>query len=386
MKTRPTLSVLFDWDAVIRNRHSGFYTFGSGLIDALTRITEDVQITLFYQKRYAPVSMEFLSNLDTRQCSRLRSKECPFKFRWIERLWEILDLPSLEFLAGYHGIYHCFHHFMPRSFGGTKILTVHDLRRYRLSFLYEGSRLSPFERAVKRADLFICVSHATKKDLCSIFGIREDLVHVIHLAVPSNFVCTKDQLTAMKRVLDQKGIKPKRYLVAFSSKDRRKNIVNITKAFEEAYKRLPRDTKLVIIGRINKQDRSVVKKIKNVVSLGEVDHVYPWLRFSAGLVFTSLYEGFGLPILEAFSARVPVITSNCSSMPEVASDAAIIVDPEDVRAISEAVLALFQNRLMADELVRKGERRLKDFSWEKSASMTYKLYKRCMQGPLPKQS
>ncbi len=386
MKTRPNQRVLFDWDAVIRNRHSGFYTFGTGFIDAISRITKDVQITLFYQKRYASASMEFLSNLNTLQCSRLTSKECPFKFRWLEMLWQIIDFPSLEFLAGHHGIYHCFHHFMPRSFGGTKILTVHDLRRYRLSFLYEGSRLSPFERAVKRADLFICVSHATKKDLCSIFGIREDLVHVIHLAVPSDIVCTSDQMTAVKKLLKEKGIKPKRYLVAFSSKDRRKNIVNITKAFEEAHKRLPKETKLVIIGRINKQDRDIVKKMKNVVSVGEVAHVYPWLVFSAGLVFTSLYEGFGLPILEAFAARVPVITSNCSSMPEVASDAAIIVDPKDTRAISEAVLALFQNRLRADELVRKGVRRLRDFSWEKSASLTYELYKRYMQGPLPKQS
>lgn len=376
------LSVLFDWDAVVRNPYSGFYTFGTGLINEFSNLNLPVDMTLFFQKRYKRQTDTFFQKLSRQQQARLNLKSTCIKFRWLESIWEILAIPSLESIAGHYQMYHCFHHFMPRKFKGVKILTVHDLRRYKLPHLYPRSRLRPFERAVKRANHFICVSEATKKDLCSTFDINKGRVDVVHLATNIN-VMTEDARNAklyVRRELKKRGIPQLPYLLAFSSKDRRKNISVIARAFDLARKATGQDIMLLIIGSINLIDKKEISKIDNVFWLGEVEEVYPWLYQSQTLVFTSLYEGFGLPILEAFTAKVPVITSNCSSMPEVAGEAALLVDPRNIRDISEGIKTVCMDKNLRNELVAKGEKRAKEFSWEKSARQTFEIYQKVFNG------
>ena len=374
------INVLFDWDAVVRNPHSGFYTFGTNLISGLTALEENLSLTLFFQARYQGISKRFLTGLTECQRNRIRTRKCLFKFRWIERLWQLFPVPSLEALAGNHELYHCFHHFMPPRFSGQKILTVHDLRRYRLPHLYRRSNLLPFELAVKRADHFICVSNATKRDLCSIFNVNPRAVDVVHLAC-------NEKLTRMKQSirgededpLKTSGIKCKRFLLAFSSKDRRKNVISIARAFDLVRESLPQGTVLVIIGKLRRDEKAKLESFSMVYQVGEVDNVYPWLSQSYGLVFASLYEGFGLPILEAFSTRTPVITSNCSSMPEVAGDAAILVNPRDIREMADAIQRLCLDEEIRKELIRRGSKRIKQFSWEKNAKKTLELYRRILK-------
>ena len=374
------INVLFDWDAVVRNPHSGFYTFGTNLISGLTALEENLSLTLFFQARYQGISKRFLTGLTECQRNRIRTRKCPFKFRWIERLWQLFPIPSLEALAGNHELYHCFHHFMPPRFSGLRILTVHDLRRYRLPHLYRRSNLLPFELAVKRADHFICVSNATKRDLCSIFQVNPKDVDVVHLACNPKVTGEKQSVRSEnENFLKTSGIKCKRFLLAFSSKDRRKNVLSIARAFDLARESLPQGTALVIIGRLNREEKAKIESISMVYSVGEVDDVYSWLSQGYGLVFASLYEGFGLPILEAFSTRTPVITSNCSSMPEVAGDAALLVDPRDIREMAEAIKRLCLDEGLREELIERGSKRLKGFSWQKSAKQTLEVYRRLMK-------
>ncbi len=373
------INVLFDWDAVVRNPYSGFYTFGTNLVNGLAALEDNLSLTLFFQTRYQDQSKRFITRLDECQRKRIRTRKCPFKFRWIERLWQLFPIPSLEALAGNHELYHCFHHFMPPRFSGLKILTVHDLRRYRLPHLYRRSNLLPFELAVKRADYFICVSNATKRDLCSIFQVNPNDVDVVHLACNPKLIGEKQSVRSDKEnFLKTRGIMCKRFLVAFSSKDRRKNVISIARAFDLARKSLPQATALVIIGKLNREEKTKLESISMVYTVGEVEDVYPWLSQSYGLVFVSLYEGFGLPILEAFSTRTPVITSNCSSMPEVAGDAAILVNPNDIKEIAEAIKRLCVDEELREELIRRGNRRLKQFSWIKSAKQTFEVYRRLL--------
>ena len=102
----------------------------------------------------------------------------------------------------------------------------------------------------------------------------------------------------------------------------------------------------------------------------------PWLIGCGGLVFASLYEGFGLPILEAFASGVPVITSGCSSMPEVAGDAAILVDPGNTDSIAAGITTLCNDPESAGPLVNLGYQRLNDFYWRRTAEKTMELYQR----------
>ncbi len=369
------IKVLFDWDAVIRNEYSGFFTFGKGLVEAISKAdNQGLKFTLMYQKRYAKASRKVLKSLSaSRGAMPFNHKEVTVKFRWLEGLWNIIPYPRLETLAGAHHIYHCFHHFMPPKFNGIKLLTVHDLRRYRLPQLYKKSNLKPFEAALKRADHFVCVSKATKRDLCSIFDIPDTKVDVVHLATSS---LLKEATKPVGQALSRLGVKEGRYFVCFSSKDKRKNVSRICQAFHVAQREFSQKLALIVIGKIDKEEMEKVQAIQGVHCIGPVEQVHPWLSGSIGLAFASLYEGFGLPILEAFQAGVPVITSKTSSMPEVAGEAALLVDPYDINDIAQAMIQLGNSRELRKRLASKGEKRLQCFSWEKSADQMVSLYKR----------
>jgi alpha-1,3-rhamnosyl/mannosyltransferase len=102
------------------------------------------------------------------------------------------------------------------------------------------------------------------------------------------------------------------------------------------------------------------------------------MKRATALVFPSLLEGFGLPVLEAFAAGTPVITSNISSLPEVAGDAAIMVDPFDTQAISEAMLDIINDEELANTLKKKGTQRAKEYTWDRTAAMTIEVYRQVL--------
>ena len=373
------MRIAFDLDAAIRNRYSGFYTFATGLLKGIDHLEERPEMVLLFQKRYEELARGITGGLGTWAVP----KPCPFKFRWLQNLWQFMPFPSMDCLVGGFDVYHCFHHFMPPQLAKPGLLTVHDLRRYCLPELYTKSRLKPFETAVKRADYFIAVSEAAKEDLCRIFNVSPERVDVVHLACSHERPgLNMEQRKQLKKELFS-GNKPSfsDYLVAISSKDPRKNIKKIVQAFEAARPALPKETGLVILGRLPSPFRS---SSRHIFTPGLVDDIIPWLVCSRGLIFTSLYEGFGLPVLEGFTAGTPVITSNCSSMPEVAGDAALLVDPYDVRQIRDAIKTVMLDKQAAKALTGAGCRRLKAFSWEKAAAKTVRIYERLIDGDLKK--
>ena len=368
------MKVVFDLDAALRNRYSGFYTFASGLLRGINLLQERPDMILLFQKRYEKEAGNIVSGLG----AWAEPRPCPFRFRWIENLWRFLPRPSMKSLAGEFDLFHCFHHFMPSQKTKPRLLTIHDLRRYRLPEMYPGSRLRPFETAVKRADHFIAVSESTRKDLCRIFDIDPGRVDVVHLACGRKIpALDKRRIEEMKRrLIERYGLKFENYLICFSSKDRRKNIKRTTEAFKAALSDLPEGMGLVIVGRL---PPSLEINSQYIFTPGPVDDIIPWLVSSNGLIFTSLYEGFGLPILEGFQAGIPVITSNCSSMPEVSGDAAILVDPYDARQIRDAINTIVLDKNAARSLVDAGRKRLEHFSWKKTAEKTAAIYQKLVR-------
>ncbi len=370
------MRVLFELDAALRNRYSGFYTFASGLINAMDRLDNPPKMVFLYQKRYKRLAEEMLAGLGPWATGRA----CPFKFRWIQNLWNISLMPSIQRIGGCFDLYHCFHHFMPPRAPGPRLLTVHDLRRYVLPELYPKSSTRRFETAVSRADHFLTISQASKRDLCRIFDISSERVDVVPLGCSmKTHECSQDEIDRMKQELRQQYNLPfTNYLVVFSSSDARKNIRRTADAFKTALPDLPENTGLVILGAL---PSSFTNNSNDIFTPGTVGDIIPWLVCSRGLVFASLYEGFGLPILEGFAAGVPVITSNCSSMPEVAGDAALLVDPGDTRQIRDAIKTLLNDDSTVRSLVKAGKRRLRKFRWKRSAEATVKIYKRlCRTG------
>ncbi len=370
--------VVFDLDAVLRNRYSGFYTFGRGFLNGMDALESQPEMVLLYQKKFHDRADEIVRSLGRWAIP----KPSGLKFRWLQAAWDIIPYPPLRFIAGPHDLYHCFHNFMPpRRPQSPYILTVHDLRRYVLPELYTSSKLDRFERAVSIADHFIAVSHSTQKDITSFLGVPEERIDVVHLACdisPEKIDRLKQngQCPEIRKFLAPRH---ERYLVALSSRDKRKNIQRIANAFLCALDQAGvSNVALVILGRLPESIK--LPHNENIIAAGEVKDMTPWLAFSSGLVFASLYEGFGLPVLEGFAAGVPVITSDISSMPEVAGNAAVLVDPRDVREIRDAIVMLLSDPNAANERRQAGRNRLKHFSWEKTACKTVEVYRKIFSG------
>lgn len=373
------MKIAFDFNAVTTNRFSGFHSFGMGLLKGFSLLPEKPELLLFCPSRLPQHILEPLADFS----EFAKIKQTRIKIRWLENLWQHSNHPNLQRFTGEFDAYHCFHHLMPPTKGKPRILTIHDLRRYKLPHLYEKSKLKLFERAIRLADHYVAVSTATKNDLCEIFDIVPEKVDVVHLAADEGFhpfsIAEKD--AAIKRLSSAIGQPLTNYIIAFSSSDKRKNISRITKSFLRAKTKIPSHVKLLIIGALPKDDESLNELIRadggsNIIALGTVVDIRDLLGCADTLVFASLYEGFGIPILEAFASGVPVITSNCSSMPEVAGNAAILVDPLCEASIAEALQQVCNNSALRENLIIQGSKKLQQFSWAKTAKDTFKVYKK----------
>jgi len=375
------MRVAFDLDPILTHRFSGFYAYGIGLLQGFKALEEKPELLLFHSRRF-PEQVKLLRNSlgDWAQ-----SKPTSIKMRLLEDFWRFGRRPRLEYFTGPFDIYHCCHHLMPPTKNKPRILTVYDLRRYKLPQLYTKSKLQRFELAVKRADHFIAISHATKDDLCEVFNIAPCRVDVVYLAADEHFSVPdeSEKYSTRQKLSKQLGIELDNYIITFSSPDRRKNICRTIKAFIAAKKDLPDKLKLLVVGNLPKNDDQLESLLnpsldKRVYYTGTVDDITNLLRCSTGLVFASLYEGFGIPILEAFSCGVPVITSNCSSMPEVAGDAALYVDPYDTSSIAKAIVKITNNTETREKLINLGLQRLRNFNWRKTAEQTLEVYKKLL--------
>jgi len=377
------LRVAFDINPTLVNRYSGFYAVGKGLLDGFEQLDEKPEYLLFYSRQYSDEANRIKSSLG----DWAKLKPTLSKMRWLKDIWSISKFPKLEFYTKDFDIYHGLHHMMPPTRGKIRVMTVHDLRRYVLPDLYVKSKLGPFELAVNRADHFIAVSESTKKDLCNIFGVPRDKVDVVHLAASYVFdsIGESEKISTKKLLSDKYDICLENYLIVFSSPDKRKNIGRIINAFMMSQQKMRKNFKLVIVGNLPKDDKIFKELAVNDISdsvliTGPIDDIKDIFSCADGLVFASLYEGFGIPILEAFGCGVPVITSDRSSMPEVAGDAALLVDPYDISAVSQAMIELSNNDALRKDLIERGYLRDRKFTWKQSAEKTLQVYKKLCNG------
>jgi glycosyltransferase involved in cell wall biosynthesis len=373
------MRIAFDFNPILVNRFSGFHAFGTGLLQGFEGLEEKPEFLLFHSRRFSEQAKFIKERLG--HWAQLRATSV--KMRWLENLWQYSNYPKLQHFTGEFDIYHCSHHLMPPTKNKPRILTIYDLRRYKMPELYQKSKLHLFESALKRADHIIAISEATKKDICGVFEIPDEKVDVIYMAASTTFkpVPEPEKGKIKKQLAEEIGTQLENYLVVFSSPDKRKNIRRTIEAFLLAQGHLPDNFKLVVVGNLPKDDE-IFKSIafsevaNNIIITGPVEKIQNLLCCAKGLVFASLYEGFGIPILEAFACGVPVITSDCSSMPEVAGDAALYVDPYSIDSIAQAIVKVCVEVETRERLINFGLRRHQEFSWQKTAAKTVKVYKK----------
>jgi len=231
--------------------------------------------------------------------------------------------------------------------------------------------------AVKRADHVVCISEQTRKDLVDIFNINPDNTSVVHLG----FSLTQCEIGRNTETASN----DRPYLLYVGSRSGYKNFEGFIRAFT-SNGRLRNDFDVVAFGGGAFGARELSLFVELGVPVGCVRHeagddarLATLYRGAAMFVYPSLYEGFGIPPLEAMSFDCPVVCSNTSSMPEVVGDAALFFDPSDVSSIESALVELAGSADLRDTLIARGRERIKRFSWKRCAEETVDIYKKVLR-------
>ena len=253
-----------------------------------------------------------------------------------------------------------------------KVMVLHDLSSLRLDGIYPGyfltRRLGAVRQGIERADWIVVYSKVTQADLCELFSFPKEKCKIIPLGVDAGFFGRKAPESPY----------PQPYFFSNGMIQPRKNFVALAKAFYAALKEADLPHHLLIAGgdgwkaeEIKKEIQSIDKENK-IQLLGYVSRqkLAALYQNAEAFLFPSLYEGFGLPVLEAMAASTPVLTSDVSALPEVAGDAAVLVDPNNILAIKEGILRLAADSELTSQLRRKGKNRAVQYSFAKTAQET----------------
>ena len=266
------------------------------------------------------------------------------------------------------------------------VVTIHDLIPIRMPEVMTGkSRRSMYyllnKLAVNNADAILVPSSSTKYDVIDIFRCSEGKVHVIPHALDDVFFNIRSRSSHTC-----KGLHPEeRYLLGIGNHKPHKNLVKLLKAF--AITRKDVESKLVLIGTedsLSSEIRAIIDKLgikKEVFFSGKLTDAELINLYSGALafIFPSVYEGFGLPPLEAMACGVPVACSNSASLPEVVGDSALLFDPYTVDSIADAIIKITFDQKLRSSLTEKGRRRVRNFSWDSTATNILEVYNKIIR-------
>jgi len=310
---------------------------------------------------------------------QLAIRNLPLSDDWLARLWHRLRLPiPVETITGSLDVFYSPDFVLPPTRRTTRaLLTVHDL-----SFLHYPEAFVPalrrylervVPRSIARADLVLADSAHTRSDIVSLLGVPPDRVQVLYSGVPPGFR-PQPELGEGERLRARYGLGDGRYVLSVGTLQPRKNYVRLIRAFANLEpETVEPKTQLVIGGGRGWLYQDIFAEAERhgdrVRILGFVDEAdLPALYRNAALfAFPSLYEGFGLPVLEAMACGVPVVCSNASSLPEVAGDAALLVDPLDVDGLAEAMARALEDADLRRGMVARGVAQAARFTWEQAA-------------------
>ena len=302
--------------------------------------------------------------------------------------WEQLAQP-VRLLGNRMDLLHSLAFVQPVILPCPGIVTIYDL-----SFIHYPQRLQPWRRlylrwgttfSARRASRVIAISASTKRDIVGLLGVAEDKVDVIPCGVDEDFrpVDRQEQLIELRK---RHGLPP-RMLLFVGTIEPRKNLTTLLRSYA-LLREWIQPPPLVIAGAKGWQHEEVFSLAQELELLDELlfpgfiprDELPLWYNAADLFVYPSLYEGFGLPPLEAMACGTPVVTSNTSSLPEVVGDSGLLVDPTDAEEIAQAMQRLLTDSSLQDELTNKGLERARAFTWQRTARETVEVYDRVLSG------
>ena len=371
------MKVAFQVDQLFLNAPGGIGTYIRNLVPALTNREPSVEMRLFHSRFDSPEPPEpWIREHHTHE---LRGK-----MRSLYVRWNVVGRPPLPAPLAGADIVHVTNHagVAPAAARQRLVVTVHDLAfdvlpgafppRWRVVY-----RLG-LRAAVRRADAIVTPSRTTAEDLLSRTAVDPSKLHVVPLAasLPAGKLDADDVLARLKI----RGP----YVLFVGTLEPRKNLVRLVRAYRRvAAEGFPHA--LVLVGPLGWHHESLMRELAlqgpgeivmtGEISADELDAVY---RAADVFAYPSLYEGFGLPVLEALVRGIPTVASNTSAVPEVSGDAALGVDPRSVRSIAQAISSLVSDVGLADRMAARARAQAQRFSWDETARLTLQVYERVL--------
>jgi len=351
-------------------RSAGINGYIWQLLHHLPAASSDLRYTAYLREAFSPPDGIVLqrSKWDTRH-------------PWRRILWEQARLPLL---ARSHALVHGLAYAVPLAAPCPTVVTIHDLSFMRFPDAFRPANriyLSWMTRkAARRSARIVAVSESTRRDVIRFCDVPADRVVAIPNGVTAEF-CPADS-SEVRAFRERKGL-PERFMLFLGTLEPRKNLVRLLEAYDIWRRRKRSDVKLVVAGAKGWFYDQIFSRC---VELGLQDHVlFPgfippadlpwWYRAAELFVYPSLFEGFGLPVLEAMACGTPTITSDVSSLPEVAGDAALLVDPTDTQALAAAFERVLDDPIVARDLGQAGIVQAGLFSWARTALATVAVYR-----------
>lgn len=356
------------------------------MMHALADVDQINQYSLFYasKSKAAPGMLALPDNF--------RIRHLPVHDIWLARIWQRIRLPvPVELITGAVDIYHSPDFTLPPTLQGVPtLLTVHDL-----SFLRDPESASPglrgyleiaVKRSVRLATHVLADSQSTKDDLIGLYSTPENKITVLYPGVSSDFRPIMEP-AKLRQVRKRYKLGEEPFVLSVGTLQPRKNHLTLIKAFELALG--DSEYNLVLAGGKGWSYEEVYDLVESrglqnrVLFPGFVaeDDLSALYSSANILAFPSLYEGFGLPVLEAMACGLPVIASSVSSLPEVTGNAALLVDPSNVEDMADAMLKLVENVDLRKSLRNKGFKRVEQFSWYTSAKTLLGVYRDLAEHP-----
>ena len=278
--------------------------------------------------------------------------------------------------------------YLSLSSNTPSIAVIHDLNfeHYPKDLPFFNSKFYRhyFPRYVKQAKRIAAVSQFTKNDIVNTYHVNPDKIDVVYNGVNETFKPINEEISHSVREIFSKG---KPYFLFVGSLHQRKNIANLLRAFDDFKKTISSPMQLILTGQkrwwTNEMEEvyNAMTFKSDVIFTGRVseDNLQKITAAAFAVTYVSTFEGFGIPIIEAMRCNVPVITSNVTSMPEIAGGSALLCDPFSITSISNAMSNIFMDKNLRNSLIEKGNQRQAYFSWQKSADELWKCVEKVIK-------
>ncbi|MET4575240.1 glycosyltransferase family 4 protein [Ottowia thiooxydans] len=308
------------------------------------------------------------------------------KIPWLVKAYQLAgpSINALRLQSVKGAVFHSPNYFVPR-FPGPTISTTHDLSHMRYPEFHPEARVNymnaMFPKTLRTVSHMITVSHSVRQQVIEDLGWPEDRVTAIGLGTDPCFMPRGTDVLSPR--LAAYGLRAGGYSLFVGTIEGRKNVDRLLSAYEALPVAMREEWPLVLVGdtgwrsdqtheRIRRAEAAGWLRYLKFLPQGDLPYIYAGTRL---FIYPSIYEGFGLPIAEAMSSGVPVITSKVSSMPEVAGGAARLIDPLDVDELHQAILESLQDEDWRHQAIAAGLERARDFSWDTCADRTVEVYK-----------